>query len=148
MGCAQSKDGDENKLVASSGSSGMNQQQIEIKGIGRTERMIHRGGQQKRGEAASRPSNHSGMSNTTSESSGKYSKSELKNQLKMSIRDRNKGSFKGPELDPITGNLAPSEVARRRERAIKVNSTKVLNDGSVTVEYAYCTQRGYYPDGE
>mmetsp|Transcript_9638 Transcript_9638/g.18088 ORF Transcript_9638/g.18088 Transcript_9638/m.18088 type:complete len:520 (-) Transcript_9638:365-1924(-) len=150
MGCAQSKDDNsqnQQRIVSPTKPSNKNSQQVEILGIGRTERMIHR--EQNKGAARSRPSNHSGVSATSNEStssSSKDSKSQLKNHLKMSIRERNNGSMKGPELDPITGNLVPSEVIRRRERSVKVNSTSIMLDGSVTIEYAYCTQRGYYPD--
>lgn len=156
MGCIQSKDNDDGQRIVvssptrSSGTTRNNHntlQQTEIKGIGRTERMIRR--EQKKGKVASRPSDHSGMSRaTTTATTTSESKSKgpsIKDQLKISIRDRNNGSLKGPELDPITGNLVPSEVTRRRKRAIKVNSTTILN-GTVTIEYAYCTQRGYYPD--
>lgn len=147
MGCAQSKednqDGNNHKLVGSGNSHNIEgRPQKEIPGIGRTERMIHRGTE--RG-TKSRPSNHSGTSNTTSESSSNSPNSELKNQLKMSIRKRNNGSLKGPELDPITGNLVPSEILNRRERSAKVQTSRIM-DGAITIEYAYCTQRGYYPD--
>jgi len=145
MGCAQSKEGQGSTTRAVPAvTPKIPPHQNQIQGIGRTERIIHRGRKQNN---ISRPSNHSGVSNTTSESSSKDSKFELQNQLKQSIRDRNKSALKGPDLDPITGNLVPSEVINRRDKPRKVDTTKVLN-GTVTIDYAYCTQRGYYPDGK
>ena len=126
MGCIQSSEEIE--------SSGMG----AITTIGRTERMIHR----------------STTTSTTNVKNGAQSKSksksksttDLKKQLQQSIRDRTNGSIKGPDID-VTGRLMPGEVASRRELSVEPKSTTIM-DGDITIEYAFCSQRGYYPDGK
>jgi len=123
MGCLQSKQEDK------SGSMG------SMTAIGRTERMI----QHRQNPPSKQGSNSNEATN------------DLKNQLKQSIRDRasdnasaSGSSLKNPDLD-ATGRLMPGEVASRRETSVKTHFTTIM-DGKITIEYAVCSQRGYYPD--
>ena len=125
MGCLQSKQEDK------SGSMG------SMTAIGRTERMI----QHRQNPPSKQGSNSNEATN------------DLKNQLKQSIRDRasdnasaSGSSLKNPDLD-ATGRLMPGEVASRRKTSVKTHFTTIM-DGKITIEYAVCSQRGYYPDGK
>jgi len=120
MGCVQSSEEDHKSTNMGS-----------MTAIGRTERMIHR----------QKPS-----ASKQQISSSKESSNDLKKQLKQSIRDRADGSLKDPDLD-VTGRLMPDEIASRRETSAKTQHT-TMSDGKIRIEYAFCSQRGYYPDGK
>lgn len=138
-----------------------------ITAIGRTERMIHRSTNTGTGTTSSTRNVKNGApslsasasasannkisapktkSNSKSKSSIQDPTNDLKIQLKQSIRDRINGSLQGPDLD-VSGRLMPGEIASRRELSVKPKSTTIM-DGDITIEYAFCSQRGYYPDGK
>lgn len=153
MGCIQSSEISEKK------SSSMG----PITAIGRTERMTHRSTNTGTGTTSSTRNVKNGApslsasasannkisapktkSNSKSKSSIQDPTNDLKIQLKQSIRDRINGSLQDPDLD-VSGRLMPGEIASRRELSVKPKSTTIM-DGDITIEYAFCSQRGYYPD--
>ena len=77
----------------------------------------------------------------------------LKKRLQQNIQDR-KNSNKNAknnisvDLNP-DGSLTDKEVMSRRIASTEMQSMQILGeDGNmITLEYAFCTQRGYYPDG-
>lgn len=64
-------------------------------------------------------------------------------KLKESLHSR-KNSGPPPKLDE-KGNLLREEVEKRRSASSKI-STYTMDRSKCTIEYAYCTQRGYYPN--
>ena len=145
MGGNQSKEDD---VTASARSD-------RITTIGRTERVMHR----KETKPSSTRSSTKATTTTTPTSSTKKSQSNgksasvstkqekraLKNKLKDSIKARSSRKLKMPDLDE-SGRMSEREVTSRREISSESSSITIA-DGKITIEYAFCTQRGYYPDG-
>jgi phage/plasmid-associated DNA primase len=145
MGGNQSKEDD---VTASARSD-------RITTIGRTERVMHR----KETKPSSTRSTTKATTSTTPTSSNKKSQSNgksasvstkqekraLKNKLKDSIKARSSRKLKMPDLDE-SGRMSEREVTSRREISSESSSITIA-DGKITIEYAFCTQRGYYPDG-
>ena len=147
MGCIQSSE------VSEKESSGMGG---PITAIGRTERMIHRSNTTTNtttGAPSISASNKISAPQSKAKAKSKSSKqdptNDLTKQLKQSIRDRINGSLQDPDLDIVTGRLMPGEIASRRELSLETKSTTIMDgDITITIEYAFCSQRGYYPDGK
>lgn len=67
---------------------------------------------------------------------------DLAHQLKISLHRQNSGPK--PDLDN-DGKLQRHEVEKRRTISKQVQSYQLYR-ANCTLEYAYCTQRGYYPN--
>ena len=146
MGGNQSKEDD---VIASARSD-------RITTIGRTERVMHR---KETKPSSTRSTTKATTTSTTPTSSTKKSQSNgksasvstkqekraLKNKLKDSIKARSSRKLKMPDLDE-SGRMSEREVTSRREISSESSSITIA-DGKITIEYAFCTQRGYYPDG-
>jgi len=116
-----------------------------VVGVGRTERMIRHTSK----PAASASKSTSGSSSSSSSYlTSQDDKDLVKKRMKESIKRRASSSLPLPKLD-VSGRLEREEVANRRESSIKTSSTTIKGDGggTITIEYAYACQRGYYPDG-
>jgi hypothetical protein len=80
----------------------------------------------------------------------KEEKRALRKKLKKAIQARNNSKLQKPTLDE-SGRLTETEVFKRKQISSEAKSISLQGaDGSgmIHIQYAYCTQRGYYPDGE
>ena len=144
MGGNQSKEDD---VTASARSD-------RITTIGRTERVMHRKETKPSSTRSTTKATTTTPTSSTKKSqsngksasvSTKQEKRALKNKLKDSIKARSSRKLKMPDLDE-SGRMSEREVTSRREISSESSSITIA-DGKITIEYAFCTQRGYYPDG-
>lgn len=135
MGGNQSKPKDEEEIAASSDTK-------PITTIGRTERVIHR---KETKSTISATSSTTSNRNKQSKVEAAKEKRALKKKLKESIKARDGKKLKEPDLDE-SGRMSAREVSSRRQISSELN-TITISEGKFSIDYAFCTQRGYYPDG-
>lgn len=69
-------------------------------------------------------------------------------KIPQSMPAENAVEKNSPALD-MKGNLMPIEVQKRRlSSTVSLDALVCKSSNPTKLSYAYCTQRGYYPDGK
>ena len=136
-----------------------------IVGVGRSERLQRRASESKlKDKFLTPPKKVIAKPKTKGKGSSKMSKNkQLEEEMTKSIRTRQTGQLPPPELDE-SGRLTQKEVRIRRVTSDRNESTMTFINTSadvftddtrdppqsrpeIMIEYAFASQRGYYPNG-